>query len=78
MQGPHYYSCHTDLPVNRPLYSLSLVNKIKVPKLLYLGKDLLPDLEKVLYLFPVENRSLRFGCADSHPGRFTLGCEPIQ
>ena len=37
-----------------------------------------PDPEKALLLFPAENHSLRFGGADFYPGRFTLGCKPIQ
>ena len=44
----------------------------QVLELLHLEQDLLPDPEKAHHLSPAKNHGLRFGGADSHPGRFTL------
>ena len=49
----------------------------KVLELLHLGHVLPPDLKKAVHLLPVQNHGLRFGGVDFHPGRFTLGYEPM-
>ena len=56
----------------------SLEQDPEVLELLHLGQDLIPDPESAPHPFAVEDHGLRFGGADSHPGRFTLGCEPVQ
>ena len=50
----------------------------EVLELLHLGQDLIPDPESALHPFLVKDHGLRFGGADSHPGHFTLGCDPVQ
>ncbi|XP_078478589.1 LOW QUALITY PROTEIN: uncharacterized protein LOC144739520 [Lampetra planeri] len=42
------------------------------------GQGLSSNPEGAGHLFPVENHGLGLGGADSHPNRFTLGCEPPQ
>ncbi|XP_068173333.1 cGMP-inhibited 3',5'-cyclic phosphodiesterase 3A-like [Antennarius striatus] len=48
----------------------------KILKLLHLWKDLIPHSEKAVHRFPAEDHGLRFGGANPHPRRFTLGCKP--
>ncbi|KAK0140004.1 hypothetical protein N1851_023076 [Merluccius polli] len=79
VQSPHYCRRCTDPPVDLPLHPpLTREQDPEVLELLHLGQDLMPDPESALYPFPVEDHGLGFGGADSHPGRFTLGCEPVQ
>ncbi|KAK0146683.1 hypothetical protein N1851_013966 [Merluccius polli] len=79
VQSPHYCRRRTDPPVDLPLHPpLTREQDPEVLELLHLGQDLIPDPESALHPFPVEDHGLRFGGADSHPGRFTLGCEPVQ
>lgn len=77
----HLQNCGhcTDPPVDFPLHvSPTRKQDLEVFELLYLGQDLLSDLEKALHLFPAENNAVRFGSADSNPSCFTFGREPIQ
>ncbi|CAF94440.1 unnamed protein product [Tetraodon nigroviridis] len=75
--------CKVCITADDALIQLSIFNSpnykqdLKVPKLLHLEQDLLPDPEKTLHLFLVENHGLRFRGVDSNPGHFTLGCKPI-
>ncbi|KAK0130536.1 hypothetical protein N1851_035235 [Merluccius polli] len=79
VQSPHYCRRRTDPPVDLPLNPpLTREQDPEVLELLHLGQDLIPDPESVLHPFPVEDHGLGFGGADSHSGRFTLGCELVQ
>ena len=78
MQSPHHCR-RTNLPVDLLLCSsLTRVQDPEVLELLYLGQDVLIDLEKALHFLTTENNGLRFGGAESHRGGIGLGCEPIQ
>ncbi|KAI3363652.1 hypothetical protein L3Q82_001194 [Scortum barcoo] len=68
------------LSISRSIFP-SLVNK--TPRYLNSStwrQDLSTHPERARHPFPVENQNhgLRFGGADSHPSRFTLGCKPLQ
>ena len=77
--SPHYCRRCTDPPVDLPLQPpLTCEQDPEVLELLHLGQELIPDLESALHPFPVEDHGLGFGGTDSHPGRLTLGCEPVQ
>ncbi|KAK0137965.1 hypothetical protein N1851_025840 [Merluccius polli] len=79
VQSPHYCRRSTDPPVDLPLHPpLTREQDPEVLELLHLGQDLIPDPEGALHPFPVEDHGLGLGGADSHPDRFTLGCEPVQ
>ena len=57
------------LLISRSIFFLTHEQNPELIELFHLGQALLPDPEKSLHLFPP---------ADSHPGCFTLSCEPIQ
>ncbi|KAK0141115.1 hypothetical protein N1851_021854 [Merluccius polli] len=79
VQSPHYCRRCTDPPVDLPLHPPPTREQDpEVLELLHLGQDLIPDPGSALHPFPVEDHGLGFGGADSHPGCFTLGCEPVQ
>ena len=79
VQSLYYCKRRTDPPVDLLLHPpLTCEQDPKVLELLHLGQDLIPDPESALHPFPGEDHGLGFGGADSHPGRFTLGCEPVQ
>ena len=80
VQSPHYCRRRTDPPVDLPLHP-PLTRDTRTPRYLNSstwGRILIPDPESALHPFPVEDHGLGFGGADSHPGRFTLGCELVQ
>ncbi len=79
VQSPHYCRRCTDPPVDLSLHpSLTREQDPEILKFLHLGQDLIPDPERALQALLAEDHGLEFGGADSHPGRFTPGCKPIQ
>ena len=74
--SPHHCRHRSHPPVDL-LFHFPLTGEQDLLELLHYRQDLLPDLDETRHLLPAENRGLRFVSADSHPGRFTLGCDLV-
>ena len=68
--GQHLHYPLVHLAFHRPL---THEQDPKILKLLHLGKQLPPNLERAIHCFPAEKHGLSLGGAASHPGHFTLG-----
>jgi len=51
---------------------------LQILKLLRLRERIIPNPERTVHLFLVENHGLGFEIADFHPGDFTLSFKPLQ